>query len=114
MRHKKFNIHKWYGVETTVNAAAGIARMAVSQPLGSRFVPVLDFKNKAAGKVGPIAFQMHNKGLFDQYRNVDVEVIPTPPTHIKGLHAGLTPIFRLLCMELAHVRQRVQIRISLI
>lgn len=79
LRHKKFNIHKWYRVEITVNATAGTAHMAISQPLGSRFVPVLDFKNKAAGKVGPIAFQMHNKGLFDQYKNVEVEVIPTHP-----------------------------------
>lgn len=76
LHHKKFNIHKWYRVQIVVNAKSGTARMAVAQPVGSRFVPVLDFKNQSAGKVGPVAFQMHNKGLFDQYKDVIVQVIP--------------------------------------
>jgi hypothetical protein len=76
LRHKKFNIHKWYRVEVLVNANNGTASMAVAQPLGTKAVPVLTFKNPAAGKAGPIAFQMHNAKLFDQFKNVVVTVNP--------------------------------------
>jgi hypothetical protein len=30
-----------------------------------------------AGKTGPIAWRMYNKGLFDEYKDVRVEVNPT-------------------------------------
>lgn len=68
--HKQFNIHRWYRVEIRVNASAGTARMRVAQPVNSKAVPVLNFTNRAAGKIGPVAFQMHNAGLFDQYKDV--------------------------------------------
>jgi len=42
-------------------------------PKPSRF---LVFTDPTAGKAGPIAWQMHNKGLFDEYRNVAIEVDP--------------------------------------
>jgi Domain of Unknown Function (DUF1080) len=75
--HAKFDITKWFQVEILVNAATGKARMAVAQPVGSKAVEVLDFDIPAAGKTGPIAFQMHNKGLFDEYKDVSIEVNPT-------------------------------------
>jgi len=50
--------------------------MAVAQPVGSKAVEVLSFKVAEAGKVGPIAWQMHNKGLFDEYKDVRIEVNP--------------------------------------
>ena len=50
--------------------------MAVAQPPGSKAVEVLDFKDAAAGKVGPIAWQMHNAGLFDEYKDVMIELDP--------------------------------------
>lgn len=37
---------------------------------------VLDFNDATAGKAGPIAFQMHNAGLFDEYKDVSIEVNP--------------------------------------
>jgi hypothetical protein len=37
---------------------------------------VLDFKEATAGKVGPIALQMHNAGLFDEYKDISIEVDP--------------------------------------
>jgi aminoglycoside/choline kinase family phosphotransferase len=49
--------------------------MAVAQPLGSKAVEVLDFQDAAAGKIGPIALQMHNAGLFDEYKDVSIEQI---------------------------------------
>ena len=71
-----FDPHEWSRVELLVNAAEGTARMAVAQPVGSKAVEVLVFKDPTAGKKGPIAWQMHNKGLFDEYKDVEIEVNP--------------------------------------
>ncbi len=71
-----FDVHEWSRVEILADAARGIARMAVAQPLGSKAVEVLAFKDPAAGKVGPIAWQMHNAGLFDEYKDVTIELDP--------------------------------------
>jgi hypothetical protein len=71
-----FDIHDWSRVELVADASRGVARMAVAQPLGSAAIEVLDFKDPAAGKVGPIAWQMHNAGLFDEYKDVTIEVDP--------------------------------------
>lgn len=37
---------------------------------------VLDFSDPTAGKVGPVALQMHNSGLFDEYKDLTIEVNP--------------------------------------
>jgi hypothetical protein len=50
--------------------------MAVAQPPGNRAVEVLTCRDAAAGRSGPIAFQMHNAGLFDEYKDVSIEVDP--------------------------------------
>ena len=71
-----FDAHAWSRVEILADAAKGTARMAVAQPPGSKAVEVLDFKDPAAGKVGPIAWQMHNAGLFDEYREITIELDP--------------------------------------
>jgi len=75
-KHSKFDAHEWSQVEILVDATKGTARMAVAQPVGSKAVEVLVFKVPDAGKAGPIAWQMHNKGLFDEYRDVRIEVDP--------------------------------------
>src|SRR4051794_33638392 len=75
--HPKFDPRQWSRVEILVDPAAGAARMAVAQPVGSKAVEVLDFKDPTAGRTGPFALQMHNKGLFDAYANIAVEVNPT-------------------------------------
>jgi len=80
--HPKFDPHEWSQVELLVNAQAGTARMAVAQPIGSRAVEVLDFKEPTAGRKGPIAWQMHNKGLFDEYKDVRIEIDPKEETLI--------------------------------
>jgi hypothetical protein len=74
--HPKFDPKEWCQVEMLVDAVAGTARMAVAQPVGSKAVEVLRFKVAEAGRVGPIAWQMHNKGLFDEYKDVRIEVDP--------------------------------------
>jgi len=40
------------------------------------FVEILDFHVPEAGQTGPIAWQMHNAGLFDEYKDVTIEVNP--------------------------------------
>jgi hypothetical protein len=72
----RFDVHAWSRVEILADATTGTARMAVAQPPGSKSVEVLDFRDPAAGKVGPIAWQMHNPGLFDEYKDVTIELDP--------------------------------------
>jgi hypothetical protein len=72
----RFDAHEWSHVEILADAAKGMARMAVAQPPGSKAVEVLDFKDVSAGKPGPIAWQMHNAGLFDEYKDVTIEPDP--------------------------------------
>jgi len=72
----QFDVHAWSRVEILADAANGTARMAVAQPPGSKAIEVLDFHDPAAGKVGPIAWQMHNAGLFDEYKDVTIELNP--------------------------------------
>ena len=71
-----FDPHAWSRVEILADAAQGTARMAVAQPPGNKAVEVLDFKDAAAGKAGPIAWQMHNAGLFDEFKDVTIELDP--------------------------------------
>jgi hypothetical protein len=73
---RSFDVHSWSQIELLVDATKGTARMAVAQPPGSKAVEVLDFAEPGAGKVGPIALQMHNPGLFDEYKDINIEVDP--------------------------------------
>ncbi|HEY3836415.1 MAG TPA: DUF1080 domain-containing protein [Bryobacteraceae bacterium] len=72
----RFDVHDWSRVEILADAPTGTASMAVAQPIGSKAVEVLRFKDPAAGKTGPVAWQMHNAGLFDEFKDVSVEVDP--------------------------------------
>lgn len=72
----KINDHEWSRVEILVDAAKGTARLAVAQPPGAKAVELLDYNLPEAGKTGPIALQMHNGGLFDEYKDITVEVDP--------------------------------------
>jgi hypothetical protein len=74
----QFDPHAWSTVEILADASQGVARMAVAQPPGTKAIEVLSFKDPTAGKVGPIAWQMHNAGLFDEYKDVSIE--PDPKT----------------------------------
>jgi hypothetical protein len=72
----RFDAHQWSRVEIIADASTGTARMSVAQPPGSDAVEVLAFQDPAAGKPGPIAWQMHNPGLFDVYRDVRIDPMP--------------------------------------
>jgi|GEM_PF-1785555 len=72
-----FAQNAWSRVEILVDGRTGIARMAVAQPIGTKAIEVLQFKDPAAiGSVGPVAFQIHNNGLFDEYKDITIEVDP--------------------------------------
>ena len=71
-----FDAHEWSRVEILADSVIGAARMAVAQPLGTKAIEVLQFRRSAAGKDGPIAWQMHNAGLFDEYKDVSIETDP--------------------------------------
>lgn len=75
MPHPKFDAHEWSQVELLVNTN-GTARMAVAQPVGAKAYEVLSFKDATAGRRGPLGWQMHNKGLFDEYKDVRIEENP--------------------------------------
>jgi hypothetical protein len=79
--HRKFDPHEWSQVELLVNTN-GTARMAVAQPVGTKAVEVLSFNDPTAGKPGPIAWQMHNKGLLDEYKDVRMEEDPAENSFI--------------------------------
>jgi Domain of Unknown Function (DUF1080) len=72
----RFDPHQWSRVEILVDAGKGNARMAVAQPIGSKSVEVVRFHDPAAGRTGPIALQMHNAGLFDEYKDIFIERDP--------------------------------------
>jgi hypothetical protein len=71
-----YDPHEWRRVEIVADASTGRARMAVAQPVSSKAVEVLDFSDSTAGKVGPVALQMHNSGLLDEYKDLTIEVNP--------------------------------------
>jgi hypothetical protein len=73
---------EWSQIELLADAAKGTVRMAVAQPPGSKAVEVLDFKDPTGGRTGPIALQMHNAGLFDEYKDITIEVDPKEDTLI--------------------------------
>lgn len=72
----RFDLKEWAQVEMLVNAGTGVARMAVAQPVGARGTENLVFNHPPAGRPGPIVWQMHNAGLFDEFKDVRIEIDP--------------------------------------
>ena len=77
LTNPQFDAHAWSRVEILADAAKGTARMAVAHPPGGKAVEVLTFQDVTAGKAGPIAWQMHNPGLFDEFKDVTIELDPS-------------------------------------
>ena len=67
---------EWSRVEILVDATKGTARMAVAQPVDAKAIEVLRFEDPTAARVGPFALQTHNPGLFDQYKDITIEIDP--------------------------------------
>jgi chitodextrinase len=86
--HDKININQWSQCEIIGNQSTGVARMACC-PLAPgattcKGVEVLDFTDKTAGQVGPLAIQVHNANINDEYKSLYVEspVITKPDAFI--------------------------------
>jgi hypothetical protein len=85
--HTKINSKDWAQCELIGNMTTGIARMACC-PLGTavkcKAFEVLQFKDKTAGRVGPLAIQIHNGGIHDEYKNLYIEspVVQSPDQFI--------------------------------
>lgn len=71
-----YNLKEWSQAEILVDGKKGIARMAIAQPVGTKPIEVLRFDDINAAKAGPIALQMHNALLFDEYRDIRIEINP--------------------------------------
>jgi len=75
--HTKIDIHVWSQCEIIANMTTGVARMACC-PLAPdattcKAVEVLQFRDPTAGRVGPLAIQIHNSGIQDEYRGLYFE-----------------------------------------
>jgi hypothetical protein len=75
--HTKIDIHAWSQCELIGNQTTGIARMACC-PLSAgattcKGIEVLDFHDATAGRVGPLAIQVHNSGIHDEYKSLWLE-----------------------------------------
>lgn len=86
--HTKIPVSKWSQCELIADQATGVARMACCPlPAGAttcKATEVLDFKDPTAGRVGPLAIQVHNSGIHDEYRSLYLEspVVQSPGTFI--------------------------------
>ncbi len=83
-----FDRHAWSEVELLVDAGKGTARLAVAQPPGSKAIELVDFRDPTAGRTGPIAWQMHNAGLFDEYKDISIEIDPEEPFLLSTRRGG--------------------------
>lgn len=88
LSHPKIATSKWAQCEIIADQTTGIARMACC-PLAAgattcKATEVLDFKDKTAGRVGPLAIQVHNSGIHDEYKSLYLEspVVDSPGSFI--------------------------------
>jgi hypothetical protein len=81
----QFNLQEWSQVEILVDGKTGKARMAIAQPVGTRAIELLGFHDPAAARAGPIALQMHNAQLFDEYSDIRIEIDPQDPAKLLTL-----------------------------
>ncbi|GLZ28465.1 hypothetical protein Lesp02_06550 [Lentzea sp. NBRC 105346] len=84
--HPKWDAKKWAQCEILGNQATGVARMACCPiPEGAetcKATEVLQFTDKTAARVGPLAIQIHNSGINDEYKNLKVESPVADPTKL--------------------------------
>ncbi len=75
--HTRINVNNWAQCEIVATQSTGVANMACCPLTGTattcKAVEVLTFKDKTAGRVGPLAIQVHNAGIQDEYKSLYVE-----------------------------------------
>ena len=77
------NDMQWSQCEILTNRAAGTMRFACCQ-VGTntrcKGVEIVDFKDPTAGIVAPVAFQVHNAGMIEEFKDVYLESPVADPT----------------------------------
>ncbi len=77
INHRRLDVTQWAQCELIGTQATGVARLACCPLTGTattcKGVEVLDFKDVTAGRVGPLALQVHNAGIQDEYKSLYVE-----------------------------------------
>jgi hypothetical protein len=83
--HPAFVSTQWSQCEMLGNQATGTLRLACCQLTGStrcKAVEVVDFKDPTAGRTAPLALQVHNAGMIEEFKDLFVESPVADPTHL--------------------------------
>ena len=71
------NKTEWARCEILVDVSTGTCRSAPAQPTASPAIEILNFKDTAIVNIPtPFGLQSHNKGQFDEYKGIMIEVNP--------------------------------------
>jgi hypothetical protein len=77
--HPSMDKHMWSQCEVLAKGSKGEFRAACCTLTGTgpcKAVEVLRFKDPTAARKGPVAWQMHNGGIFDEYKDAYIEENP--------------------------------------
>jgi hypothetical protein len=68
---------QWSQCEILTDRSAGTMRLACCQLTGTatrcKGVEIVDFKDPTAGLEAPLAFQVHNAGMVEEFKNIAIE-----------------------------------------
>ena len=81
--HPKMSLTVWNQCEVVGNQRTGVVKMACGAA-GGKTTQVVQFTDKNAARVGPLAIQVHNAKIQDEYRNLYLEspVVTAPDQFI--------------------------------
>jgi Domain of Unknown Function (DUF1080) len=75
---------QWSQCEMLANRAGGSMRFACCALTGAntrcKGIEIVDFKDPTAGKTAPLALQVHNAGMIEEFKNLSVEAPVADPT----------------------------------
>jgi hypothetical protein len=74
--HPKISITTWAQCELVADETSGVAKLACCPLTGvgtCKASPLVVFTDKTAGRVGPIALQVHNAGIQDEFKGLYLE-----------------------------------------
>jgi hypothetical protein len=80
---------QWSQCEMVANQAAGTMRFACCQLTGTtpcKASEIVDFKDPTAGRVAPLALQVHTAGMVEEFKDLYVESPVADPTNLLTTH----------------------------
>lgn len=83
------NDMQWSQCEMLANRAAGTMRFACCQITGSapcKASEIVDFKDPSAGRMSPLALQVHTAGMVEEFKDLYVESPVADPTSLVTTH----------------------------